>query len=525
MSGQDNLSIQEHTRKRANFSLLATMAIVGIFMVLMYLGQIGQGTLAMRRGLIISAMIVVPAIVAGVIYSRNPLAGVYRTIALVSFYICYEVACLSSDNFLYNLFVFPVMIATMMYFDYKLEIELAVINDVLTIFNGVYSMKVLGNSDLASTNQIYMTWIIITILNISIILAAKVAKVHNEEEIKAFEEKKREQEEMMKSIISIGQTINNSTRSIKTTVHDVADATDSVAQSMGDVAQGMESTVESIQEQTQMTERIQEVINDTADIARKLEDIAEASEGNVNDGTQLVERIVAQTADIENESRTVKENMQQLHKHTKDMEQIISIIKQISSQTNLLSLNASIEAARAGDAGRGFAVVAEEIRNLSEQTKNSTEDIQQIIDILNSNAGDTLGSMDMVMSEISDQINMIHEIESNFGSIKEGIKDLKSNVEDMNCKTAELKESNAIIVDNNSNLSSASEEISAASEETTAMCTQNSERFRMVNSVVETLAAEAEKMNHYIDEYNSMKEAQQVPEEKSVRFVPAHSVA
>ena len=245
---------------------------------------------------------------------------------------------------MYNLFIFPVMIAAMMYFNCNLEIRLAVVNNILVVFNGIYSVKVLGASDRTSLNQIYMTVLIVVILNISIYIASKVAEVHNKEELAAEQQR---QEEMMQSIISAGKLINRSTQSIKGTVGEVSEATNNVAQSMCDVSAGMENTVSSIQEQTVMTERIQGIIKDTVDIAGRLETIAVQSDKDVMVGQQLVEEVVSGTNGMESESRAVRENMGELHEHTKDMEKIVSIINEISSRTSLLSLNASIEAARA----------------------------------------------------------------------------------------------------------------------------------------------------------------------------------
>lgn len=179
------------------------------------------------------------------------------------------------------------------------------------------------------------------------------------------------------------------------------------------------------------------------------------------------------------ENHTVKSNMTALHDHTKDMQKIIGIIQQISSRTNLLALNATIEAARAGEAGKGFAVVAEEIRMLSEQTKDSTENIESIIIKLNDNATDTITSMDTVMNEME-----------------------KS--EDMNEKTRLLTETNKTLIDDTNTLSSTSEEISASSEETCAMCSHNAERFKTVNNVIAELTADAGKTNVFIEEYDRM---------------------
>ena len=501
MVRQENLSLSERTCMRANKSVCMTIVIVGIFLILMYLGQILHGIMGVRRAVIIAFMIAVPVAFSVLYFIKRPLSLNYRHFAVAAFYVVFEVSCLSSKIFVYNLFMFPVMIATMMYFDCTFEIRLAVVNNILVVANGIYSAKVLGSDDRTSLNQIYMTVLVVMILNISIYIASKAAEVHNKEEIEELERDRRVQEEMMQSIISAGKVINSAAQSIKGTVSEVAQATNSVAQSMCDVSAGMESTVSSIQEQTVMTEKIQSIITDTVNISGSLENIAAKSDDNAVAGQKLVESVVARTVDMGTESEAVRKNMEELDAHTRDMEKIVSIINEISNQTNLLSLTASIEAARAGEARKGFAVLAEEIRKLSEQTKSSTANIQQIIDKLNANTGDTLKSMDNVMSEISKQTLMIHEIEDNFGNIKECIGSLRADASDMSAKAAKLKDTNMVLIDNNSNLSSASEEISAASEETTAMCTQNSDRFMDVNRAVEELAAQAARMNEYIEKY------------------------
>lgn len=508
MTRENTLNLQERTRKRANKTLCVTLVIVCVCLMVMFLGLYVLGETRLRQSLIIDIMIAVPAIISGIAYVRNPLSEKYRLVALISFYISYEVACLSTTIFLYNLFAFPIIIGLMMFFDSGLVAKTAIVNTLLTIFNGVYSIHVLGGDSISERMEVYTTWIIMFLLSISIYLATKVANVHNREEMEEMEEKKREQEEMMESIISIGQVINTSTQSINEVVGEVTEATAGVAIAMSDMAIGMESTVNSIQEQSAMTVKIQDVISDTAQIAEDLGTIAQTSGNNVEEGQKLVEAIVTQTGSIETESITVKENMQALYTHTKDMEKIIGMIQQISGQTNLLALNASIEAARAGEAGRGFAVVAEEIRVLSEQTKKSTQSIQEIIQKLNENATGTLKSMDHVMQEIGSQVGMIHDIEGNFGNIHAGLLELNGKVADMNEKTRQLRETNTVIVDNNNTLSSNSEEISAASEETAAMCAQNTEQFKTVNNVVQKLAEEAGKMNRYIEAYNALHEAE-----------------
>ncbi len=507
------LSLQERSLKRANFCLTITISIISAYLMFLYQAQILQSLVTVRKAIIVSIMILIPPVISIISYKRNPISKKYHLVGFISYLLVFEIAATSSTNFLYNFFLFPVLISMMMYFDLKLQIRCTVANMVAIIFNVLYNINVLGANSRLERNDAFMIVCTALILNITIVLATRVAVLHIQEELDELEARKKKQEEMMESIIVVGKTVNESTQSIQALVEEMTESTVAVTQAMNDVSTSMVETVGSIQEQAEMTGRIQEVITDTVTIAGTLETIAVESEENVTSGQKLVEDIVAQTEQIEHENTLVKNNMTELHTHTKDMQKITGIIQQISSQTNLLALNASIEAARAGEAGKGFAVVADEIRVLSEQTKQSTENIEKIIGKLNENATETLSSMDLVMEKVNDQASMVHDIEENFSQIRSGLSELKKNASEMSDKTNLLRETNKIIVDNNNNLSSTSEEVTASAEETTAMCVDNTERFKVVNNVLTELMVEAGKMDGYINEYNALHEV--APEENT----------
>ncbi|MCI5517444.1 MAG: methyl-accepting chemotaxis protein [Roseburia porci] len=497
------LTFEEKTLKRANYALTTSITFVSILLIVLYLGQIAQG-FGIVKCLSVAAMIAVPMAISNVLYRVNPISDRFKNIAFGIFLIAFEAACLSSTIFLYNIFIYPVLISMIMFFDLKLEIRFSGITLVLTILNGLYSFYVLGCQSQQQKNQIFMACMLAFILGVAICIAARAAKMHNEEALDEFEKNRSKQESMMDSIVMVGQSVNESTQSIHALVEELSEATNSVNTAMSDVAASMESTSSSIQEQAAVTGKIQDIINETVEMADELEQISKNTRASVKTGQKLVSDIVTQTAQIEQENTMVKENMSELHTHTKDMQKIIGIIQQISTQTNLLALNASIEAARAGDAGKGFAVVAEEIRVLSEQTKQSTENIEEIINKLDQNATDTITSMDHVMDKIGDQVVMIHDIEDDFAGIRSGMSDLKENSIHMSDNVRKLKESNTTLVDSTNTLSSTSEEVSASAEETNAMCADNAERFTVINGVLEKLTAETSRMDGFINEYHEM---------------------
>lgn len=336
MNDSKELTLQERSLKRANHSVTVTITLISSYLILLFLSSYSQGETSLRRVLIISAMIAFPAIFSLISYYKNSISTSYRHMALTSFIIIFEIVYLSAKAFGYNLFLIPVLISMIMYFDLKFEIRAAVINMVLILFNGFYSITVLGCNTVAEKNEIFLTTSAAIIIGVSICLATKVAVLHNEEEMAELEARKKKQEDMMASIIAVGKSVNSSTQTIHVLIEEMSESTSCVSQAMSDVAVSMEATVGNIQEQATMTGRIQDVIDDTVSIADALEAISKENSNNVKSGQQLVSDIVTQTKQIEQENTMVKDNMAALHTHTKDMQKIIRIIQQISSQTNLL---------------------------------------------------------------------------------------------------------------------------------------------------------------------------------------------
>ncbi len=156
---------------------------------------------------------------------------------------------------------------------------------------------------------------------------------------------------------------------------------------------------------------LNEINQAVAGIAQNAEEMANSaslSKESAQAGTQIAQRCVAAVQNVQNETKDFQKEMDILVAHTGNISQIMSIISDIADQTNLLALNAAIEAARAGEAGRGFAVVADEVRKLAEKTMASTLNVREVVNsITTSNqVGDKkLRAMVERVTEASVQIN------------------------------------------------------------------------------------------------------------------------
>jgi len=183
----------------------------------------------------------------------------------------------------------------------------------------------------------------------------------------------------------------------------------------------------------------QEIAQNAANTSRQASTARSESEM----ARQIVEQALDSMRILSQKIRHSCQNIEALNNKTADIGKILEVIKSISSQTNLLALNAAIEAARAGEAGRGFAVVADEVRNLAQRTQTSAQEIEQMIDHLQQGAQSAVDTMLESQSQSEHSVAIAAQASNELSSVSRRI----GNIDDMNQSVAAATEEQSTVVE------------------------------------------------------------------------------
>lgn len=416
----------------------------------------------------------------------------FRHICNYSVFAFYLVYIFTSTVFYCYVLIFAIAVLVLLFQNQKLIRIGCVASLVSNIAFDIYYVKVVGAEPMVE--QFITQFIAIVLAATSELFIASLQQRHQEETIAEIEENAARQADISKEIMGHSRELSEQFRSAMEVSRTLNDCMESSNQSAMGIAESTKLTAEAVERQTVQATDIQEIIQSVGGQAQEMRSLSEATQNAVEEGVELIRELERQASEVAKISRETEAITRNLNERIREVEEITGTILGISSQTNLLALNASIEAARAGEAGKGFAVVADEIRNLAEDTKDSTGKIVDIIAKLTADAEQASRSMSDSAEYADKQNEMIAitgdklaDIQNNSAALNEGVNHVTLSVEN-------VLNANTVITDSIANLSATSEEVAASSETSLALSQDSMEHLQKMNGLLNNIAGISDAM-------------------------------
>ena len=310
--------------------------------------------------------------------------------------------------------------------------------------------------------------------------------------------------ELTQSLGNIVGKIRNSSDTMSANSYELNDtssqtlaANNEISKAVEDVAEGSTGMAASI---SKINENLLEMSNETKDINASVDEIKNQTTA-VQDSSKIMNDKIKSMQDSSHKMdegiSAISKRIETVNTTVDKVSNIVSVIEEISSETNLLSLNASIEAARAGDAGKGFAVVAQEIRVLSDNTNTELENIKQIISSLVEECRYCVQASGTIVEDNAKQKEEIKAVLDEFGSLDEQIQKTAEKADEIEELVTAMIELNDDITKSSNSLTDVSAANAAATEEMNA-------NIEELNAMMNGVSEMAGNMN---DESDGLKEA------------------
>ncbi|MDO4754089.1 MAG: methyl-accepting chemotaxis protein [Bacillota bacterium] len=301
---------------------------------------------------------------------------------------------------------------------------------------------------------------------------------------------------LLESVVKSADSVMNTSTNLAVNAGEVSTAVEDITKSVTELSQGAVSQAEDAQNGLIEMEKVSNQLDYITENSEKIHAIFTYTKKLSETGFKTIDTLTEKSEDAKNATNEVSRVVDDMYNSSLQISNISDALASITAQTNLLSLNAGIEAARAGDAGRGFSVVANEIRKLAEESKVSTEEIKVIIEGIQNKASQVAESIKVTGDVVKAQDVAVANTKEIFDKILTSITEMSEKVADISVAIRQTGENKNKLLKIIHNVSSVSQESAAATQELTASTEE-------INANVEEFAGYAEELKQLSDDLHS----------------------
>ena len=480
---QTTFSDLERNNKTCMYAHLIDSSIMTLFCILQAL----SGLQTWGYIIIFAVLGFGPVIAEFFFWNKSHETPAIQHLVAIGFAVFYSFAIFTATNGLVFLFVIPMILIISVYNDAKYSSHSQYRNSHRKSHH--YDS---GGSDrkvwLLRTGQCRDLQVVIMIMvGIYSYFTSQTLNINMAQKIQHAEESQSQSENLPANLSELSDHVNQKINSIHQELDKLSTAAQTTQHAMQEVSSGAAEATNAVMEQGSQTQEIQDKIVIVNDVTQQIDANMKHTLDIVTEGSSSMQLLASQVDTSVQNSVDAASKLETLNHNMEEMHSIVELIGGITSQTSLLALNASIEAARAGDAGKGFAVVASEITGMASQTKEATVKITELIQNVTSAINEVVTVIQQMIDGINQEKESAKNTANSFSSIQENTLSIQSGIQNLTVSTSELKDANQVISDSVQTLSAISEELTAHAHETLEAENKNTDILDTIASKMQEL--------------------------------------